>query len=91
MSSAAILSGIYYGKYEKVVHLMISGVMMVLFFKLFGVAWAVVATLAIGIVKEFRDAGKLNDHFDIFDMLANVAGILIAIILIKLIGYGGHV
>lgn len=91
MSSVSILSGIYYGKYEKVVHIVISGGMMVLFFIMFGAAWAVLATLAIGTVKEVWDASRPDDHFDLFDILANVAGIIIAALLIRLIGTGGYV
>lgn len=91
MSSTSILSGIYYGKYEKVVHLMVSGGMMVLFFIWFGVAWAAIVALAIGLTKELWDASKLDDHFDLFDMLANVAGIIIAGALILLIDPGRHV
>ncbi|MBI4090565.1 MAG: hypothetical protein HY422_00925 [Candidatus Komeilibacteria bacterium] len=91
MSGTAFLSGVYYGKYEKVVHLVISGSMTVFFYMLFGLAWALTVPLVVGVAKELRDARRLDDHFDLFDMLANVAGISISFVFIRLTGNGGYV
>lgn len=82
MSGVGFLSGVYYGRYEKVVHLILSGAMTALFFIFFGLAWAMVLSLIAGITKELWDASKPNDHFDIFDMLSNSVGIALAAVLI---------
>jgi len=82
MEGASLLSGVYYGRYEKIVHVAVAGGLTIVFFVFFGIGWAAIAAFVIGIAKEVRDAGRPNDHFDMYDMLANVIGIVAAVLVI---------
>ena len=68
---------------DKILHGIISCLLVFLFYYFVPILWlAVLLTFIIGIIKELLDINSTG--FDIMDLLADIAGIVIAILILKI-------
>lgn len=75
------LEGIYYGRYEKFVHFIVSLILFLSFSIFLNWILALIAAFFIGVVKELYDAYIRKTKFDLQDLIANIFGIITGIII----------
>ena len=71
-----LLQGIYYGRYEKWVHALLSFVIFISLGFYANIFLAYVITLSLGILKELYDKFFQHTAFDFNDILADIVGII---------------
>lgn len=78
------LQRIQYGPYDVLLHVGVSGLLIICFSYFMAPFGAACVVFMIGIVKEISDALRPNDHFDVRDIISDVLGISIGYSLIQL-------
>lgn len=81
MKPREYLSGIYYGRYEKFVHIIISCLLFIIFTFLFHWIIALFVAFIFGIIKEIYDFVIQKERFDVFDISANIVGIFVGFVI----------
>ena len=78
MRQGTFLADVYNGRYDKSVHLAASFLITIAMLAIMPFYAALFFVFAIGLGKEFFDARRPSDRFDIGDLAGNVAGIALA-------------
>lgn len=77
MNFTRFLSGVYYGRYDKTVHFLVSVMMTTVFLALMPPAAAIVLAVLAGVTKEIYDYYH-SKPFDLGDLAIDGAGIAVA-------------
>ena len=68
--------GAYYGRYDKTVHFTASLALTFFGLLLWQSSVVIGVVIGLGILKEFRDMLRPGDHFDWYDIMTNVLGVI---------------
>ena len=68
---------------DKLIHVLASCGLSLIFSILIGWELAAIFTFAIGVGKELYDSQQPDNYFDWFDLLAGVAGIIVGVLIWK--------
>lgn len=64
---------------DKIKHFICSAAEVIIFAWFMPIQYAVIIALTIGILKELWDSRQTNNYFDIYDILADILGIILGI------------
>jgi len=85
MQISKFLHGVYYGVYEKYVHFTVAFLLFYIFLIFFSWIWAVALTLCLSIIKELYDKFWRKTKFDLGDLLVDIIGITVALVVFFLL------
>ncbi len=80
-----LFNGVRYGKYDKTVHFFVSLLLTLALLLVLPLVWAVGTSIVIGVSKEVYDRFYRRSQFSVDDVVVNLAGTLVAVMVFSMI------
>ena len=85
MKVPAILKGVYYGKYQLIVHFILSLVIFLVAQHFFGIYLGFAIAIGIGVLKELLDKFIRKTVFSLEDLIVDTLGIVAGLAVLELL------